>query len=282
MRVGRLILVVATLVTILVFPLLIKDAIQALRLPSAYAAPNVFDSSGRVYQNGNNNDNGNNNNNGNNNDNRGGNNDDDDNDNRNGNNDNDDESDNEGEDNGNDNVECFANLNSNEEVPCDFQNNDNGSAPAPAPAAAPAPSGGTGSSVDRCFSAGETGGLFLDAPDFDVTVTVVNPLGSDTRLSLGTVDPASVPAVPAGSTLLDSAVWHLDARVGCGGGSVGMLPAAVNNGFFYSVSANKAKLQIVRLENGAWVEVTTVPDPSKQYISATIQNAGTYAVIQKP
>ena len=275
MRVGRLILVVATLVTILVFPLLIKDAIQALRLPSAYASPNVFDSSGRVYQNGNNNDNGNTN------DNRGGNNDDDDNDNRNGNNDNDDESDNEGEDNGNDNVECFANLNSNEEVPCDFDN-DNDRTPAPALAPAAAPSGGTGSSLDRCFGASETGGLFLDAPDFDVTITVVNPLGSGTRLSLGAVDPASVPAVPAGSTLLDSAVWRLDARVGCDGGSVSMLPAAVNNGFFYSVAADKSKLQIVRLENGAWVEVTTVPDPSKAYISATIQNAGTYAVIQKP
>ena len=281
MRVGRLILVVATLVAILVFPLLIKDAVQALRLPSAYAAPNVVDSSGRVYQNGNINDNDDNN--------GGGNNDDDDNDNRNGNNDNDDESDNEGEDEDNDNVECFLNLNSNEEVPCDFENdnhpdtsggNDNGGAPAPAPA--PAPSGGTGASVDRCFSASETGGLFLDAPDFDVTITVVNPLGSGTRLSLRTVDPASVPAVPAGSTLLDSAVWHLDAQAGCDGAGVSMLPAAVNNGFAYSVSANKSKLQIVRLENGAWVEVTTVPDPSKPYISATIQNAGTYAVIQKP
>jgi hypothetical protein len=274
MRIGRLILVAATLVTILVFPYLMKDAIQALRLPSAYAAPNVFDSGGRVYQNGNINDNDDIN--------VGGNNDDDDNDNRNGNNDNDDESDNEGEDEDNDNVECFANLNSNEEVPCDFEDNDNGDAPPPAPAAAPAPSGGTGSSVDRCFSASETGGLFLDAPDYDVTITVVNPLGSGTRLSLRAVDPASVPAVPAGSTLLDSAVWHLDAQVGCDGGGVGMLPAAVNNGFAYSVSADKSKLQIVRLENGAWVEVTTVPDPSKPYISATIQNAGTYAVIQKP
>jgi hypothetical protein len=261
MRLGRLVLVIATLVAIVAFPFVARGAAQTVRMPNAYAASTGLDPAGHAYRNDND--------------------DDDDNDNRNGNNDNDDESDNEGEDNGNDNVECFANMNSNEEVPCDFDN-DNDRAPAPAPAAAPAPSGGTSSSLDRCFGASETGGLFLDAPDFDVTVTVVNPLGSDTRLSLGTVDPSSVPAVPAGSTLLDSAVWHLDARVGCGGGSVGMLPAAVNNGFFYSVSANKAKLQIVRLENGAWVEVTTVPDPSKQYISATIQNAGTYAVIQKP
>ena len=101
MRVGRLILVVSTLVTILVFPLLLRDAVQALRLPSAYAAPSFFDPAGRVYQNGNN---------------------DDDED---GSDDNNDESDNEGEDNDNDAVECFVNLNDNEPFPCDFQENDN-------------------------------------------------------------------------------------------------------------------------------------------------------------
>src|SRR5688572_4385155 len=102
MRVGRLILVVSTLVTILVFPLLLKDAVQALRLPSAYAAPSFFDPAGRVYQNGNS---------------------DDDDDGSGG--DNDDESDNEGEDNDDDDVECFLNLNDNEPVPCDFEDNDN-------------------------------------------------------------------------------------------------------------------------------------------------------------
>src|SRR5215216_6785113 len=46
MRVGRLILVVSTLVTILIFPLLLRDAVQALRLPSAYAAASLFDPGG--------------------------------------------------------------------------------------------------------------------------------------------------------------------------------------------------------------------------------------------
>ena len=79
MRVGRLVLVVATLIAILAFPLMLRDAVTALQLPSAYAAPNVADAGGRVYQDGNNNDNG-----GNNNDPNDPNNDD--NDNRNGNN----------------------------------------------------------------------------------------------------------------------------------------------------------------------------------------------------
>src|SRR6187431_2372532 len=138
MRVGRLILVVSTLVTILVFPLLLRDAIRALRLPSAYAAPSFFDPAGRVYQNGNS-----------------------DNDNNNDGSccDNNDESDNEGEENDNDVVECFINLNDNEPVPCDFQENDNDfvpppveeAPPAPAPAAAPAP--GFQPASMQCFGA---------------------------------------------------------------------------------------------------------------------------------
>ena len=271
MRVGRLILVVATIVTVMVFPLLLQEALSALKLPSAYAAPNMFDSGGRVYQNGNfdpnNDDDGD---------------DDDDTDNN-------DESDNEGEDNENDSTECYLNLNDNDPVPCDFEDNDNDPIYSP-PAAAPAPapsggtSGGTGASASRCFSSSETGAVFLDARDYDVTVTVVNSLGAGTQLGLTALDPATVPAPPAGSPLLDAAVWQIDAMAGCGGASNHVLPAAVNLAFQYSVSANKAKLQIVHLENGVWVEVQTVPDPdpNKPYISATIQDAGTYAVIQKP
>jgi hypothetical protein len=271
MRLGRLILVVATIATIMVFPLLMHEALAALKLPSAYAAPNMFDNGGRVYQNGNNGD-----------DDDG---DDDD------DSDNNDESDNEGEENENDSVECYLNLNDNEPVPCDFDDNENddGYVP-PASEAAPAPpsgssgGGGSGATASRCFSSSETGNVFLDAPDYDVTVTVVNALGAGTQLGLRALDPATVPAPPTGSTLLDAAVWQIDAMAGCGGSSINQFPAAVNLGFAYTVSANKSKLQIVRLENGAWVELPTVPDPdpNKSYISATIQNAGTYAVIQKP
>ena len=265
MRVGRLILVVATIATIMVFPLLMHEALAALKLPSAYAAPNVFDAGGRVYQNGNfdpNND------------------DDGDDD-----NDNDDESDNEGEDNENDDVECFLNLNDNEPVPCDFEDNDNDPIHVPsAPAAAPAPAGGPAASASSCFGASQTGAVFLDARDYDVRVTVVNALGAETQLGVHALDPATVPAPPAGSTLLDAAVWQIDVMSGCGGASTHMLPAAVNLAFEYSIPANKARLQFVRLENGVWVEVLTVPDPdpNKPYISSTIQHGGTYAVIQKP
>jgi hypothetical protein len=267
MRVGRLILVVATLVTILVFPLLIKDAIQALRLPSAYAAPNVFDSSGRVYQNGNNNDN------------RGGNNDDDDNDNRNGNNDNDDESDNEGEDNGNDNVECFANLNSNEEVPCDFQNNDNEGRHGRRD---------SGESLNRptkCFDAREVGVVQLGTGSFDVTVQVMphSSFNQTTRLTLKKVD---APGAISGGTLVDSVVYELRAQSSCDGADIGTLPNLANMGIVYNVvpPVDKAKLQIVRWNGSAWENVDTVPDPvaGNPYVSATISMAGTYALIQKP
>jgi hypothetical protein len=85
--------------------------------------------------------------------------------------------------------------------------------------------------------------------------------------------------------VLDSLVWSINAQSPCDGPSVGQLPGAVNLGIPYSVSANKSKLQIVHLTaSNTWEEVTTVPDPdpNKPYISATIQNTGTYAVIQKP
>jgi hypothetical protein len=57
MRVGWLVMVAVTLVAILSFPLLVQDAVKALRLPSAYAVSFGPDQAGRVYQNGNNNDN---------------------------------------------------------------------------------------------------------------------------------------------------------------------------------------------------------------------------------
>src|SRR6201988_768597 len=91
MRLGRLILVVVTLVTILLFPLVARDALQSAHLTNAYAAPpGGADPAAIVLQH----DDG-----------------DDDNDNNNDGSccDNNDESDNEGED-GNDNVKCWASL----------------------------------------------------------------------------------------------------------------------------------------------------------------------------
>jgi hypothetical protein len=270
MRVGRLILVVSTLVTILLFPLLLRDAIQALRLPSAYAAPSFFDPAGRVYQNGNNDDDGD---------------DDDDTDNN-------DETDNDGEDNDADDVECFLNLNDNEPVPCDFQENDNDYVPppvddvpaAPEPAAAPAP--GFQAASRQCFAAGATGDLTLILEGGSVTIRVVNAgFPQETWVSLDDIeDLTGIPGPPAGSTMLDRMIWRVDAGSGCDGPAFGQLPAAVNLGIPYNVPADKSKLQIVILEDGVWQEVPTSPDPNpgNPYISATIQETGVYAVIQKP
>jgi hypothetical protein len=275
MRVGRLALVVATLVAILVFPLALRDAVQALRLPSAYAAPGVVDADGRVYQNGNNN--------GNDNDGGGNNDDDDDDDNR---NDNNDESDNEGEDNDNE-VICYENLNSNEEVPCGFEDNDNYYAPpAPAPSAPSAPAAPAPIASNRsCFSAGQTGEVKLILSGGSISVRAVGPgLPQSAWIALDAVDPGSVPTPPAGATVLDSLVWNMSSGAGCDGGAAGQVTGAVNLGIPYTISADKSKLQIVRLQGGQWVEVPTVPDPSpsNSYISATVQETGTYAVIQKP
>lgn len=271
MRVGRLALVVATLVAILVFPLALRDAVQALRLPSAYAAPGITDAEGRLYQNGNNNGN----------DNDGGGNNDDDDDDDDNRNDNNDESDNEGEDNENYDV-CYESMNSNEEVPCDFDDNDNDYyyPPAPAPAPAPAPV-----STRDCFSAGQTGDVTLNLDGGSVAVRVVNAgLPSSVWIGVDPVNPGSVPPPPGGATVLDSLVWNIGSGAGCDGGGAAQMPGAVNLGIRYFVSADKSKLQIVRLAGGQWVEVPTVPDPSptNPYISATIQETGTYAVIQKP
>ncbi|MFN8633640.1 MAG: hypothetical protein U0893_07285 [Chloroflexota bacterium] len=264
MRVGRLILVVATLVTIVVFPLLMRDALQALRLPNAYAAPAGVDPNGRVYKDGNNNDNNKNNNNNNNNNNGG--------------------------DENNDNDVCYASLNDNEEVPCDNTNgnanaNDNVYTPPPPPPSEPAPSGPQ-QTARRCYSAGETGYLRLELIGGTIVIHVVPPAGfaQDASIRLDAVDPATVPTPPSGATLLDTMVWRMSAGSPCDGPSLTQLPGDVNLGIPYTVSANKSKLQIVYLQNNAWVEVPTTPDPdpNKAYISATIHNTGTYAVIQKP
>ena len=264
MRIGRLILVVGTLITILVFPLLMRDALQALKLPNAYAAPGTLDPNGRVYQNGNNDDNDNNN------DGSG--------------DDNDDGDDNDEEDN--DNAECFASLNDNESVPCDFEDNGNDNrhfAPAPP---APAPVRGSVPASRRCFGAQETGDVHLVLEGGSITVRVVSgaAFSQSGWIELDDVDPAAVPAPPAGATLLDRLVWRIDSGSSCEGPAAGQMPGDVNLGIPYGVSANKSKLQIVYLQGSQWVEVPTVPDPdpNNPYISSTIRNTGVYAVIQKP
>ena len=280
MRLGRLILVVATLITILVFPLVARDVLQTVQLPNAYAqAQPGLDPAGTVLQNDDDD------------------NDDGDDDGGNDDNDNDDESDNEGEDedndNGDDDVECFESLNSNEEVECDFEDNDNRDDD-------DNDNGGgvvrrvedrrSNESVNRptkCFDTREVGVVQLGTGSYDVTVQVMphSSLNQTTRLTLRSVSPSSVPG-PTGGTLVDSVVYQLDAQAGCDGVAIGQLPNWVNMGIIYNVPnvVDKSKLQIVRLEGGSWVNVDTVPDPvaGNPYVSTTINVAGTYALIQKP
>lgn len=63
----------------------------------------------------------------------------------------------------------------------------------------------------------------------------------------------------------------------------GQLPSPVNLGITYGVPADKGSLQIAYWDGTSWIDVQTVPDPdpNKPYVSATIQQAGTYAVYQQ-
>jgi hypothetical protein len=130
-----------------------------------------------------------------------------------------------------------------------------------------------------------------------VTVTVMphSSLNQTTRLTLHSVDPSTgqpphsvlpgtVPALPG--SLVDSVMFDLDAQSSCDGEDINPLPNLVNLGIVYNVpvAVDKSKLQIVRLEGGSWTNVDTVPDPvaGNPYVSATVNMAGTYALIQRP
>lgn len=138
----------------------------------------------------------------------------------------------------------------------------------------------------KCFDTREVGVVQLGTGSYDVTVSVMphSSFNQTTRLTLKKVDPASVPA-PTGGTLVDSVVFSLDAQSSCDGAALAPLPNLVNLGIVYNVTpaVDKSKLQIVFWNGSAWVNIDSVPDPvaGNPYISATINQPGTYALIQK-
>lgn len=108
------------------------------------------------------------------------------------------------------------------------------------------------------------------------TVAVRNPLPGAVQINLKRVDPGSVPAPPGGR--VGSVVFDVSA----GGGA---FPHAVNLGVSYSDAAaaglNEAGLVLARLEGGQWMKVpSSVADPPSNFVSATIDQGGTYAVFQ--
>jgi hypothetical protein len=90
-----------------------------------------------------------------------------------------------------------------------------------------------------------------------------------------------VPGVPG--TLVDSLVWAVDGLSGCGGPALSQLGADYNLGVTYNVSADKSRVRIMRLVNGQWTEVNTVPDPapSNPYVSTTSHDVGIFALVQR-
>jgi len=139
----------------------------------------------------------------------------------------------------------------------------------------------------KCFDTREVSVVQLGTGTYDVTVSVMphSSFNQTTRLTLKSIDPSSAPAV-SGGTLVDSVVFSLDAQSGCDGAPIAPLPNNVNLGIVYNVptAVDKTKLQIVRWTGSAWSNIDTVPDPvaGNPYVSATINQPGTYALIQKP
>jgi len=264
MRLGRLVLVIGTLVTILLFPIVARETLQTVGMPSAYAQAVGRDPMGSVYQDNDNNNDGS----------------------YNGNED----SDNEDESGDNDNIACYQNLNSNEEVPCDFDDNGNRDGKGDYRTHRRYEVSRRNESVNRptkCFDAREVGVVQLGTGSYDITVQVMphSSFNQTTRLTLSKVDPATAPAV-SGGTLVDTVVFQLRAQSSCDGADINPLPNLANMGIVYNVpnAVDKSKLQIVMWNGSSWTNIDTVPDPvpGNPYVSATVNMAGTYALIQKP
>lgn len=181
------------------------------------------------------------------------------------------------DDDDNDNADDDGHDNDNADDDGDDNDNDNVE---PAPASGPV-AGATMSSAARCYDAGASGAIDLHLASGGVTLNVVpaSTFPEVTDVSLSAVDPASV-ASPPGPVLGDL-IFNVRALSGCGGGERGQLPSAVNLGVAYSVPANASNLQIAVWNGTSWTDVQTVPDPSNPFISATVQQTGTYAVYQR-
>ena len=285
----RVVVVALTLTAVAIAPLFWGDSGTPRDGRTAYATAidgfpgdgsSVRQSNDNGDDNGNGNDNGGDNGNANDND-------DNNNGNANGNDNDDNGNDNNGNGNGNGNGNNNGNGNGNDNGGDDNDNEDGGG---PAPVAAPQAGGGAGAGggdafpASRCYDVGMVGAINLSLAGGGVTLDVV-PVSSFPRVSrvmLSPVDPASVP--PASGGFLAGFVFDVRAQEGCDGPALGQLPSAVNLGIAYSVPADKGRLRIARWDGGRWVDVTTVPDPNptNPYISATIQQTGTYAVYQAP
>jgi hypothetical protein len=104
------------------------------------------------------------------------------------------------------------------------------------------------------------------------------------QISFGWPVQPTYPALPG--TKLDDLVFQVNAS-GCGGGS-GNWTAASNLGVSYTDAdlggLNRSRVAIYMLNGSTWQKVpSSVPDPTgKNYVSATINGPGLYAVIQEP
>ncbi len=134
------------------------------------------------------------------------------------------------------------------------------------------------SEVNACLSAGGQLTLIMDGAN-----AAIRNVSGSVNVTLKRADASSVPATPG--PRLGNIVFEVSGGA-CGGGLGTNLPQEVNLGVSYesrlASGLNEANLVLARLEAGQWVPAAKgAADAPNNFVSATIQQGGTYTVYQK-
>jgi hypothetical protein len=246
MRPGWLALVVAGLAATLVFALVLRDAVQAARSPSAYAAPRAPDPAGRTYQNGNNNDNG-----------------------ADGDNADGDNADGDNEDGDNDDGDNDEDNDNDDDFDIDIGPD------------LPPPSSSIHQPEPVCSTPGQD--TVFTSFDRKLTVRIPGSSPSPVRVELFLVINAYEAPLPPG-TFVVPLVYEIKAS-DCHAGSLAAFPAEVALAIHYTdveaTSLDESRFVIGRLDmaSGTWVPLERrANDPVANVVSATVVETGYYMV----
>lgn len=158
----------------------------------------------------------------------------------------------------------------------DDNDNEDDGGPPPGPAR-------TAPDAPLCSTPGQE--MAFSSADGRFTVRVFSNMNRPIGLAVRLVDPSTVPAVPG--PLVDKLLFEILAEFCDGGGAIAELPFEVNLGIRYSdeeaAGLDEQNFVIAMLDsvNRQWLPTPKqVPDPGSNYLSATIQRLGFYAVHQ--
>jgi hypothetical protein len=128
--------------------------------------------------------------------------------------------------------------------------------------------------------------LIQDGGSVFLSVLATQP--QDTQVTLTDVSPDSLPA--ASGVVVSDFTFNVAGNT-CGGAGAGapgfaQFPTAVNLGISYDPNMfpglDEGTFTIMRLVGDQWVPVaSSVADPATDYVSATITETGTYAVVAR-